>query len=282
MDNTFQSVNFKILNFLKLNIKFFLMNLPNFILNRRIILKKKGFNNWENFNFTGEKYYINKHVVNIEKEFDYIIDIGANIGEWTQLILPKKNKKTKIIMVEPQIKCLEKLKILKKKFSSIYILNRAVSDKNKFLDIYFETPGSQLASLVQSKNILSRWKKNSKKKIFRQRIKSITIQKLYKKFKIKKKHKVFLKIDVEGIEDMVLINLLNSNINFHEIMFEFNPQNYQSIFNLFENLKKKKFKFKLFKLLPFKKGVEEIVVKKSLFPKLYCNLLLKNLANIFE
>ena len=124
--------------------------------------------------------------------------------------------------------------------------------------------------------------KKFKKKIFWQRIKSITVQKLYKKFKINKKHKVFLKIDVEGIEETVLNNLLNSNINFHEIMFEFNPQNYRSIFNLFENLKKKKFNFKLFKLLPFKKGVEEIVVKKTLFPKLYCNLLLKNLANIIE
>ena len=46
-------------------------------------------------------------------------------------------------------------------------------------------------------------------------------------------------------------------------MFEFNPQNYQSTFDLFKNLKKK-FKFKLFKLLPFKKGIEEII--KSLFP----------------
>ena len=279
MDDAFSTINFKFFNFLKLKTKFILMNLPDFILNRKIILKKKGFNNWENFNFTGEKYYINKYIANIENEYDYIIDIGANVGDWTKLILPKKSKKTKIIVVEPQVKCLEKLKILQRRYKNIYILNRAISEKNKFLDIYFETPGSQLASIIQSNNILSRWKKNSKKRVLREKVKSITINNLYKKFKIKKKHKVFLKIDVEGIEEKVLKNLLNSNINFQEIMFEFNPQNYQSTFNLFKNLKKKKFKFKLFKLLPFKRGIEEISIKRSLFPKLYCNLLLKNLTN---
>lgn len=279
MDDAFSTINFKFFNFLKLKTKFILMNLPDFILNRKIILKKKGFNNWENFNFTGEKYYINKYIANIENEYDYIIDIGANVGDWTKLILPKKSKKTKIIVVEPQIKCLEKLKILQRRYKNIYILNNAISEKNKFLDIYFETPGSQLASIIQSNNILSRWKKNSKKRVLREKVKSITINNLYKKFKIKKKHKVFLKIDVEGIEEKVLKNLLNSNINFQEIMFEFNPQNYQSTFNLFKNLKKKKFKFKLFKLLPFKRGIEEISIKRSLFPKLYCNLLLKNLTN---
>ena len=279
MDDAFSTINFKFFNFLKLKTKFILMNLPDFILNRKIILKKKGFNNWENFNFTGEKYYINKYIANIENEYDYIIDIGANVGDWTKLILPKKSKKTKIIVVEPQIKCLEKLKILQRRYKNIYILNNAISEKNKFLDIYFETPGSQLASIIQSNNILSRWKKNSKKRVLREKVKSITINNLYKKFKIKKKHKVFLKIDVEGIEEKVLKNLLNSNINFQEIMFEFNPQNYQSTFNLFKNLKKKKFKFKFFKLLPFKRGIEEISIKRSLFPKLYCNLLLKNLTN---
>ena len=279
MDDAFSTINFKFFNFLKLKTKFILMNLPDFILNRKIILKKKGFNNWENFNFTGEKYYINKYIANIENEYDYISDIGANVGDWTKLILPKKSKKTKIIVVEPQIKCLEKLKILQRRYKNIYILNNAISEKNKFLDIYFETPGSQLASIIQSNNILSRWKKNSKKRVLREKVKSITINNLYKKFKIKKKHKVFLKIDVEGIEEKVLKNLLNSNINFQEIMFEFNPQNYQSTFNLFKNLKKKKFKFKLFKLLPFKRGIEEISIKRSLFPKLYCNLLLKNLTN---
>lgn len=280
MNNKFKNKKLALINSLKLKIKLILMSLPNFVLSRKIVLKKEGFNNWEDFYFTGEKYYLNKHVANIESKYDYIIDIGANIGEWTQLLLPKISKETKIILVEPQTKCLEQLKILQKGYQNIYILNRAISEKNSFLNIYFEMPGSQLASTIKSNNIFSRYIKGKKKIIFSKKVKSITPKNLFKKFKIKKYHKIFLKIDVEGIEEKVLKKILSSNLNFQEIMFEFNPQNSQSLFDLFYNLKKKKkIKFQLFKLLPFNKGIEEISIKKKFFPKLYCNLILRNLTH---
>lgn len=272
----YHSVNFKTINYLKFFFKIILMNLNDTLLakfSKKFFIKKKGYNNWENFYFTGEKYYIEKILVNTSKNYDYVIDIGANVGEWSELVL-KTNLETSVIAFEPQHECKEKLINLANKYKNFRFIMNAISNTNDYQNIYYEIAGSQLASMIKSKNVFSNYKQKKILKYQSNKVKSITISNLYKKIKIKKKHKVFIKIDVEGLEHKILNEIINKDLNYDEIIFELNPINAKKIFNL---LYKARLKINLFRLLPFNNGLREVKLHRNFFNKNYCNLLIKRI-----
>jgi len=163
--------------------------------------------NFYNDNLTGIKFYFGR---NEKKEINFIkknsfhnsvfIDIGANMGLYTQNIasLNSENKKIKIIAIDPNpiniFRLKENLKLLKKKIPKIFsitkIKNCALGNKNKKMNFDFSN-GLANGFLTN---------KESKEKIIVKCKKLIDIVN-----EEKLNHITNLKIDIEGSEDLVLI-----------------------------------------------------------------------------
>ena len=168
-----------------------------------------------------------------------LVDVGANLGGYTNLIL--QNTKVKEIHIfEPSKKCFG---YLKKKFTQnkIYINNKALSNTNK-MNTFYESEVLSQSSLHNVKNKFNSNLKNTD--IYK--IECVTLDKY---FYGRKKNFVIdlLKIDAEGEDLKVLegaskllknrnirlikIELLNSfnqknNSNINEIIFFLNKYNY--------------------------------------------------------
>ena len=168
-----------------------------------------------------------------------LVDVGANLGGYTNLIL--QNTKVKEIHIfEPSKKCFG---YLKKKFTQnkIYINNKALSNTNK-MNTFYESEVLSQSSLHNVKNKFNSNLENTD--VYK--IECVTLDKY---FYGRKKNFVIdlLKIDAEGEDLKVLegaskllknrnirlikIELLNSfdqknNSNINEIIFFLNKYNY--------------------------------------------------------
>ena len=172
------------------------------------------------------------------------IDIGSNMGFYTQFIaaIIKKKRQIKIISIDAlpinNFRLKENLRLLKKKipniFSLVKIKNCAVGDRNTNLNLNFSYG---LANAFITKN-----KKDIKVKC-RKLINIVNEEKL--------KYITNLKIDIEGYEDKVLISFLRS------CKKKLVPKNI-----ILEHSEKKIWKNNLIKFL-FKFGYREIFKNKS-------------------
>ena len=163
--------------------------------------------NFYNDKLTGIKFYFGrneKNEINFIKKNSFnksvFIDIGANMGLYTQNIasLNNENKKIKIIAVDPNpintFRLKENLKLLKKKIPKILsvtkIKNCALGNKNKKMNFSFSN-GLANGLLTNKEN---------KDKIIVKCKKLIDIVN-----EEKLNYITNLKIDIEGSEDLVLI-----------------------------------------------------------------------------
>ena len=172
------------------------------------------------------------------------IDIGSNMGFYTQFIaaIIKKKRQIKIISIDAlpinNFRLKENLRLLKKKipniFSLVKIKNCAVGDRNTNMNLNFSYG---LANAFITKN-----KKDIKVKC-RKLINIVNEEKL--------KYITNLKIDIEGYEDKVLISFLRS------CKKKLIPKNI-----ILEHSEKKIWKNNLIKFL-FKFGYREIFKNKS-------------------
>lgn len=125
-----------------------------------LTLNAKGYKNFGNFKKTGEKKFINR----INKELLFCLDIGANVGEYTDLILSET--KAKIISFEPLPKAFEDLKKIEKSNAErLKVFNIALGDKNEILDLNYSSEKSQTASFSKDLNKLSFYNFKDNKKI---------------------------------------------------------------------------------------------------------------------
>ena len=107
-----------------------------------LILNAKGYKNYGNFSQTGEKQFIKS----ISNELSTSIDIGANIGKYTQLLLSET--KSSIISFEPLKKAFEDLKqIANKNPDRLKVFNYAIGENNTSLDLNFSDEKSEIATL---------------------------------------------------------------------------------------------------------------------------------------
>ena len=159
-----------------------------------LTLDAKGYKNYGDFNRTGEKKFIRL----IKDEIHLSLDIGANIGNYTKLILQETN--SKVISFEPLPDAYRELEVLKKKFSErLEIFNIAISNQNKKQDLYFGNKKSEKASLMENLEKLSFVGETNINKI------SVEVKKLDDlKDILKNKVIDFIKIDTEGYEFEVL------------------------------------------------------------------------------
>jgi FkbM family methyltransferase len=172
------------------------------------------------------------------------IDIGSNMGFYTQFIaaIIKKKRQIKIISIDAlpinNFRLKENLRLLKKKipniFSLVKIKNCAVGDRNTKLNLDF-SHGLANAFITKNKKDVS--------------VKSRKLINIVNEEKLK--YITNLKIDIEGYEDKVLISFLRS------CKKKLIPKNI-----ILEHSEKKIWKNNLLKFL-FKFGYQEIFKNKS-------------------
>ena len=121
-------------------------------------LDAKGFKNYGNFSKTGEQKFIKL----IKNEIKLSLDIGANIGKYTRLLL--KESKTKVIAFEPMSESFKKLEEVKLDFKDrLENYNFAIGNENTSKKIFYENEDSEKSSLIDNLDELS-FINNTKKK----------------------------------------------------------------------------------------------------------------------
>ena len=159
-----------------------------------LTLDAKGFKNYGDFKRTGEKKFIRL----IKDEINLSLDIGANVGNYTKLILQETN--SKVISFEPLPDAYRELEVLKKEFGErLETFNIAISNENKRQELYFGNEKSEKASLMKNLEKLSFVGETNINKI------SVEVKKLDDLKDILKNEIIdFIKIDTEGYEFEVL------------------------------------------------------------------------------
>tara|TARA_B100000767_G_C19662071_1_gene491463 strand:+ start:80 stop:913 length:834 start_codon:yes stop_codon:yes gene_type:complete len=157
-------------------------------------LDAKGFKNYGDFNTTGEKSFVEL----IRDEIHLSLDIGANVGEYTKLLLHNTN--SKVVSFEPLPEAFRELEKIKLEFQDrLNIYNVAIGIDNNKLDLFYGDQKSEKASLIPNLQKLSFIGLNNKNKI------SVNVKKLdYYKDYFNDKKIDFIKIDTEGFEFEVL------------------------------------------------------------------------------
>jgi FkbM family methyltransferase len=142
-----------------------------------------------------------------------LFDIGANMGEYSEMIISHCNKLNlnyQLHLFEPQKECFE---ILKAKFDSnknVIINNIAISNSTESITFFVESSGSSMSSFY-------------KREVFTQsekiEVSAIRLDDYIDQKSVNKVH--FLKIDVEGHELEVLKSAQKSFDKIENIQFEY-------------------------------------------------------------
>ena len=207
-------------------------------------LDAKGYKNYGNFNVTGEKSFIEL----IKSEVDLSLDIGANTGEYTKLLL--QNTNSNVVSFEPLPEAFKELEKIKSKFNDrLNIYNVAIGIDNEKLDLFYGDKKSEKASLIPNLEKLSFVGLNNKNKI------SVSVKKLdYFEDYFKDKKIDFIKIDTEGFEYEVLSGaekiLLQHKPKFIQIEFNWHQliRNH-TLYQLFKLVNS----YDIFRILPYGK-----------------------------
>ena len=141
------------------------------------------------------------------------IDVGANVGEWTEMYLSYMKRASKGLLFEPSSTGFKELKTRFEKLEEIEIVQAAVSDASGEMPFFEETEAGQTSSLVPGFSREGAAKKN---------VRTTTLDLEVEKRQID--HIDFLKIDAEGYDFHVIRgakNLLTQHkIDF--VQFEYN------------------------------------------------------------
>lgn len=109
----------------------------------RISIRLLGYNNYGDADRTGEKYFL-KYLIDRNPKF--CIDIGANIGNYSDYIL--RNSEAKVLAFEPLPKSFKSAEKLTKKYPGRFeVVNKGVSSKEGHLILHF---GNQTESATFS------------------------------------------------------------------------------------------------------------------------------------
>ena len=175
-----------------------------------------------------DKFYHRKRIFNYfkNKKFKLIFDIGANVGEYSELF-KNIDKNIEIVCFEPQKEVFKKLKKNLKNFKKIKFYNYAIGNKNVYEKLNINLGSSYISSFSKYNKKSSYYKirktllKKNDSKLF-ERVKVVKLDTI-KEFKKKKIDLV--KIDVEGYEIEVLLGMEKILENTKMIMIEIHRSN---------------------------------------------------------
>lgn len=131
------------------------------------------------------------------KTYDTVVDVGANIGLWTEYIKHSANCK-KIFAVEPNK---EALKVLKNSFDdSVTVIEKALSSKDGQLEFFVDSNNSTISSVAKVNHSDSSYK-----------VDSISFSSLISQYNIKKID--LLKVDIETGEYDLFSSMSDAHFN---------------------------------------------------------------------
>jgi FkbM family methyltransferase len=154
-------------------------------------------NNNAIFSSNGEEYFLNLF---LKTDINIVFDVGANMGEYSKLLLKKSkdlNKDIELHIFEPLSTCFNKIQNEFSHGENIFLNNFGISDEEKETEIYFDAAGSSFASLYQRDLSKINKQLNQKEKIKLRRVDNYITEVKIPKIDL-------LKIDVEGHELNVL------------------------------------------------------------------------------
>ena len=150
--------------------------------------------------FSVASYVIVKSLLRLGIHPHTVIDVGANIGQFT-VAASKLFENPKVFAFEPLPVCVEKLRVLATKIPDIEIYKLAIGDRNGTVDFHVST-FDQASSLLKLnhgvENLFSGLKERK-----RIRVNVVTLDDFFEARTLKKP--VLLKIDVQGGEKSVIL-----------------------------------------------------------------------------
>ena len=207
-------------------------------------LHAKGYKNYGNLKETGEENFIKI----ISGEIKVCLDIGANIGNYSALLLKETN--AKVFAFEPMEKSFEELKKIKEVYKDRFFIEKiALGNEDGDKQIYSANDISEKASLEKNLEKLSFIDKKNLREF------DISIKKIDSLNFFDANSKVdFLKIDVEGHEYEVIQGakkfidfnspkFIQIEINWHQLFKKVNLFEFSKLLNEYE----------IFKILPYGK-----------------------------
>ena len=209
-------------------------------------LYAKGYKNYGSFKATGEENFIDM----ISGEIRVCLDIGANIGNYSKLLINKTN--AKIYAYEPLEKSFDELKKIKEKHKDRFFIEKlALGNEDGIKKISSANDKSEKASFEKNLDKLSFIDKDNLREF------DVSIKKLDSLNFFDSHSKVdFLKIDVEGYEYEVLLGG-KKFIDFNSPKFIQIEINWHQLFKkitLYEFSKLLK-EYDIFKILPYVKNL---------------------------
>ena len=209
-------------------------------------LYAKGYKNYGSFKATGEENFIDM----ISGEIRVCLDIGANIGNYSKLLINKTN--AKIYAYEPLEKSFDELKKIKEKHKDRFFIEKlALGNEDGIKKISSANDKSEKASFEKNLDKLSFIDKDNLKEF------DVLIKKLDSLDFFDIHNKVdFLKIDVEGYEYEVLLGgkkfidfnspkFIQIEINWHQLFKKINLYEFSKLLKDYD----------IFKILPYGKNL---------------------------
>ena len=211
-----------------------------------LTLNAKGYKNYGSFRETGEENFIKK----ISHDLSFCIDIGANIGKYTELLL--KETAAKVIAFEPLPDAYLDLKKLElNNLNRLKVFNQAIGEKNEFLELNYASSKSEKASFSDNLEKLSFYDFHNNKKM---KIKILSLDTFVEENldDFNQTEIDLIKIDTEGFELEVIKGATKTikkmspkyiqlEFNWHQL---FKKQNMYSFSEFLKN-------YDLFQILPY-------------------------------
>ncbi len=183
-----------------------------------------------------------------KKKLKQIVQIGANDGKRFDILnkFIKKNK-TNSILIEPIKKNYLALEKNYKKCNFVQLENSAISVNNE-ISYLFKVNEKFLKFYDKHIPGITSFKKDhlikhgvSEKHISKEKVNSLSIKKLFKKYKIKKLDLLF--IDAEGYDGNIVLDFLKMKNFFSIIIFEYIHVDNYVLEKVINKLKKNRYKF---------------------------------------
>lgn len=164
----------------------------------QLILRTRGFGNYENFRISGEEEFLRELCQTKPK---FCIDVGANVGTYSKIIL--ENTDAKVIAFEPLPETFEILRNLQNEYGNRFTaVQKGLSDSPREMDLFYGPDNLQLATLSESVNEISYVREINQQRL---RIQVDTLDNFYlQNLKDTCTSCDLLKIDTEGFEYEVL------------------------------------------------------------------------------